>query len=61
MWSEKMYATIRYKWLTNQISCLALKTNIHKQIGLIYEGKWKIVEDRHDSKQETNTKPFKIA
>jgi hypothetical protein len=40
---------------------LALKTNIHKEIGLICEGKWKIVEDRHDSKKETNTKPFKIA
>jgi hypothetical protein len=31
---------------------LALKTNIHKQIGLIYEGKWKIVEDRHDSQKK---------
>ncbi len=58
---KEMYATIRYKWLTNQIRYLALKTNIHKQIGLICEGKWKIVEDRHDSKKETNTKPFKIA
>ncbi len=57
---RKMYVTIRYKWLTNQISGLALKTNIHKQIGLIYEGKWKIVEDRHDSKKETNTKPSRL-
>ncbi len=55
---RKMYATIRYKWLTNQISGLALKTNIHKQIGLIYEGKWKIVEDRHDSKKRNKYKAF---